>query len=247
MEILALIIPLYLLAIMSIIDALTITSETRARESVHRVQHPKIAPSTLAPTITIKREKWVRWLKLAIALIALILVSFLLAYWFKKFADSLHLPLDRYAFLAYLVVFLVAVIANLTVIAPVPIAISIMITVAQNWNPILSALAAALGGTIGELSGYYAGYAGRKIAIANDFIGFNRVEGWINRWGAWAIAFLAFQPVIPFDVGGLIAGAARMPIRKFLPALFVGKFPKYILLAYAGIGLIHFLPGSWFS
>jgi membrane protein YqaA with SNARE-associated domain len=194
-----------------------------------------------------KREKWVRWLKLAIAFIALILVSFLLAYWFKKLADSLHLPLDRYAFLAYLVVFLVALIANLTVMAPVPIAVSVMITVAQNWNPILSALAAALGGTIGELSGYYAGYAGRKIAIANDFIGFNRVESWVNRWGAWAIAFLAFQPVIPFDVGGLIAGAARMPLRKFLPALFAGKLPKYILLAYAGIGLIHFLPRSWFS
>lgn len=247
MEILALIIPLYLLAIASIIDTLTTPSETSAKESVQRVQRPKITSSTLAPTITIKHEKWARWLKLAIALIVLILVSFLLAYWFKKLADSLHLPLDRYAFLAYLVVFLVALIANLTVMAPVPIAISVMVTVAQNWNPILSALAAALGGTIGELSGYYAGYAGRKIAIANDFVGFDRVEGWINRWGAWAIAFLAFQPVIPFDVGGLIAGAARMPMHKFLPALFVGKFPKYILLAYAGIGLIHFLPRSWFS
>ena len=229
MEIFALIIPLYLLAIMSIIDALA------------------IAFPALTPPVIAKCKKWMRWLKLAFAFMALILVSFLLAYLFKRLADSLHLPLDRYAFLAYLVVFLVALIANLTVMAPVPIAISVMITVAQNWNPILSALAAALGGTIGELSGYYAGYAGRKIAVATDFVGLNRVEGWINRWGAWAIAFLAFQPVIPFDVGGLIAGAARMPMRKFLPALFVGKFPKYILLAYAGIGLIHFLPGSWFS
>jgi membrane protein YqaA with SNARE-associated domain len=194
-----------------------------------------------------KRAKWVPWLKLAAVIVALIVVSFFLAYWFNRLADSLHLPLDRYAFLAYLVVFLVALIANLTVMAPVPIAISVMITVAQNWNPVLSALAAALGGTIGELSGYYAGYAGRKIAIANDFVGFNRVEGWVHRWGAWAIVFLAFQPVIPFDVGGLIAGAARMPMRKFLPALFAGKLPKYILLAYAGIGLIHFLPVSWFS
>jgi membrane protein YqaA with SNARE-associated domain len=194
-----------------------------------------------------KREKWVRWLKLTFAFIALIFFSFLLAYWFKKLSDSMNLPLDRYAFVAYLAVFVVTLIANLTVMAPVPIAVSIMITVAQNWNPLLSALAAALGGTIGEMSGYFAGYAGRKLAVANDLIGFDRVEGWINRWGAWAIAFLAFQPVIPFDVGGLIAGAAKMPVRKFLPALFAGKFPKYILLAYAGIGLIHFLPAAWFS
>lgn len=193
------------------------------------------------------REKWLRWLKLAGAFVALILISFLLAYWFKKLADSLHLPLDRYAFVAYIVVFVVTLVANLTIVAPVPIAVSIMITVAENWNPILTALAAALGGSIGELSGYYAGYAGRKMAVANDLIGFTRVEGWINRWGAWAIVFLAFQPVIPFDVGGLIAGAAKMPMRKFLPALFAGKFPKYILLVYAGIGLIDFLPKSWFS
>lgn len=193
------------------------------------------------------REKWVRWLKLVAALIALAVISFLLAYFFNRLADSLHLPLYQYALVAYLVVFVVALVANLTVLAPVPIAVSVMITVAQNWNPVLAALAAAMGGTIGELSGYYAGLAGRKISIGSDFGGFERVESWINRWGAWAIVFLAFQPVIPFDVGGLIAGAAKMPMRKFLPALFAGKFPKYLLLAYAGIGLINFLPRSWFS
>jgi membrane protein YqaA with SNARE-associated domain len=188
-----------------------------------------------------------RWLKLVAVFLSLIVASFLLAYWFQSLMDALHLPLDRYSTLAYLIVFVVALVANLTVLAPVPIAVSIMITVAQNWNPALAALAAALGGTIGEMSGYYAGYAGRKIAISSDFVSFSRVEGWIDRWGAWAIVFLAFQPLIPFDVGGLIAGAAKMPVQKFLPALFAGKLPKYLLLAYAGVGLIHFLPQTWFS
>jgi membrane protein YqaA with SNARE-associated domain len=229
MEYLVLIVPLYWLAVMSIIDAFQSASPKGGR------------------FLVIKRQQWMHWFKLLAVIVCLIVVSFFLAYWFNRLADSLHLPLNRYAFLAYLVVFLVAVVANLTVVAPVPIAVSVMITVAQNWNPLLAALAAALGGSIGELSGYYAGYAGRKIAIANDFIDFKRVEGWIQRWGAWAIVFLAFQPVIPFDVGGLIAGAARMPLRKFMPALFAGKLPKYILLAYAGIGLIHFLPRTWFS
>jgi membrane protein YqaA with SNARE-associated domain len=193
------------------------------------------------------RQKWMRWLKLAGILVFLVLASFLLAYWFQKLIDALHLPLDRYSLLAYLLVFVVALVANLTVLAPVPIAVSVMITVARIWNPALSALAAALGGSIGELSGYYAGYAGRKIAISSDFVSFGRVEGWINRWGAWAIVFLAFQPVVPFDVGGLIAGAARMPMHKFLPALFAGKLPKYLLIVYTAIGLITFLPKSWFS
>ena len=229
MESLALIIPLYLLALMSIIDAM---------ESVL---------SGKVPLLIITRGKWLRFLKMAAIIIVLIALSFFLSYWFNRLADSMHLPLNEYAFLAYLVVFGVTLIANLTVVAPVPIAVTVMATVAQTWNPVLTALAAALGGTIGELSGYYAGYAGRKFAIANDFVGLNRVEGWIHRWGAWAIVFLAFQPIIPFDVGGLIAGAAKMPLRKFLPALFAGKFPKYILLAYAVNGVISFLPKSWFS
>jgi membrane protein YqaA with SNARE-associated domain len=247
MEIFALIIPLYLLAVMSIIDAIDTPLEPRTGESISPGGRLKITLPALIPADTRKRKTLLQWLKLAGAFIALIAFSFLIAYWFQRLVDALHLPLDRYAFLAYLVVFIVALVANLTVMAPVPIAVSIMITVAQSWNPVLAALAAALGGTIGELSGYYAGYAGRKIAVANDFVNLNRVEGWIHRWGAWAIVFLAFQPVIPFDVGGLVAGAARMPMRKFLPALFAGKLPKYILLAYAGIGLIHFLPESWFS
>jgi uncharacterized membrane protein YdjX (TVP38/TMEM64 family) len=194
-----------------------------------------------------KRSKWNRWLKLALALIALIGISFALADWFNALVENLHLPLDRYAFLAYLVVFVVALVANLTVMAPVPIAVTVMITVASEWNPALAALAAALGGTIGELSGYFAGYAGRKIAFSTDFVPYNRVEQWITRYGAWAIVFLAFQPIVPFDVGGIVAGAARMPMRKFLPALFAGKLPKFLLLAYAGVGVIGFLPKSWFS
>lgn len=194
-----------------------------------------------------KREKWISFLKLAAAFIALILVSFLLAYWFNHWVNSLNLPIDRYAILAYAVVFVVTLVANLTVLAPVPIALVVITVVAKEWNPALTALAAASGGTLGELSGYFAGYAGRKIAITSDFMGFDRVEMWITKYGAWAIVFLAFQPIIPFDVGGIIAGAARMPVRKFLPALFAGKFPKYLLLVYAAIGIIHFLPKSWFS
>ncbi|MCK4331648.1 MAG: VTT domain-containing protein, partial [Dehalococcoidia bacterium] len=88
----------------------------------------------------------------------------------------------------------------------------------------------------------YAGYLGKRIAIAEKMAGYDRVADWMNRYGLWAIFFLAFQPVIPFDIGGLVAGGARMPLYKFLPALWAGKFLKYIGFCYSGIGLIHFLP-----
>lgn len=189
-----------------------------------------------------RRSNQTKWLRLVISLIVLIGLSFGLAYLLEDAWLRFHLPLEEFAWLAYLTVFTTVLVCNLTIIAPVPIGTSIMIAAATRWNPVLVSLFGSIGGTLGELSGYYAGYLGKKIAIAENAIGYNRVADWMNRYGLWAICFLAFQPVIPFDIGGLIAGGAGMPLKKFLPALWAGKFPKYIICCYFGIALIHLLP-----
>ena len=188
------------------------------------------------------KNSQIHWIRLAITFLGILILSFGLAYLFQKLIAEFNFPLYDFAWLAYLIVFAISVIANLTVIVPVPFAASIMIAAATTWNPVLIALFGSIGGSIGELSGYYAGYLGRRIAILENVPGYQRSEHWIQRYGVWAIFFLSFQPIIPFDIGGFIAGATRMPIRKFLPALWLGKFPKYIILIYAGIGLIDFLP-----
>jgi membrane protein YqaA with SNARE-associated domain len=186
----------------------------------------------------------VHWARLLIGLVGLIVFSFGLAYLLKYLKDSLNIDLFKFEVLAYVSVFLIALLANMTIIAPVPFAIAIMVGAAEQFNPIIVALCGAAGGSLGELSGYYAGLLGKKFAIPDTIIGYKKIEGWINKYGFWAISVLALQPIIPFDVGGLIAGIAKMPIHKFLPALFVGKFPKYLLMTYAGLELINFLP-SW--
>ena len=183
------------------------------------------------------------WLRLATLLIGLVALSFGVAYLLQDLGARLHIPLGELAWLAYLSVFGTTLLSSLTIIAPAPpLAIPMMIAAATRWNPVIVALAASIGGTLGELSGYYAGYLGKRIAIAEHMAGYNRVVNWMNRYGLWSIFFLAFQPIIPFDIGGLVAGAARMPLWKFLPALWAGKFLKCIILCYSGIGLIHFLP-----
>lgn len=189
-----------------------------------------------------KKMKQVRWLRLAISLIVLIGLSLGLMWLLQEVMTLLHLPLDKFAWLAYLNAFISTLLCNLTILVPVPAVTPILIATATKWNPLMVALAASIGGTIGELSGYYAGFLGKRIAINEQVAGYNRATGWMNRYGTWAIAFLAFQPVIPFDIAGLVAGAAKVPMYKFLPALWAGKFPKYIILCYAGAGLIHFLP-----
>jgi membrane protein YqaA with SNARE-associated domain len=188
-----------------------------------------------------KQGSQINWPRLVISLVSLIAISFGLAYLFQSLGERFPLPLDKIAWLAYLIVFGTTLLCNFTIIAPVPLAASLMIAAATEWNPVMIALAASIGGTLGELSGYYAGYLGKKIAIAEYMAGYDRFAGWMHRYGMWAIFLLAFQPVIPFDIGGMIAGAARMPLRKFLPALWVGKFLKYVILCYSGIGLIQFL------
>jgi len=183
------------------------------------------------------------WLRLTLLLIGFIAISFGLTYLLRDIGTLLYLPLDELAWLAYLSIFGATLVCNLTIIAPTPpITISMMIAASSSWDPALVALAASIGGTLGELSGYYAGYLGKKIAIAEHVAGYNRVAGWMHQYGMWAILFLAFQPVVPFDLGGLVAGGARMPLWKFLPALWAGKFLKYIIICYFGLGLIRLLP-----
>jgi uncharacterized membrane protein YdjX (TVP38/TMEM64 family) len=184
----------------------------------------------------------INWWKLAATIALLIGISFGLAYLFQSVSKKLPLPLFDYAWLAYLVVFLVSLVSNLTIIAPVPFALSILIAASTKWNPVLIALFASIGASIGELSAYYAGRLGRKIAIPESAVWHSRFERWIKRYGFWAIFVLAFQPILPFDIAGLIAGAARMPLRIFFPALWLGRFPKYLIFALIGAGLISHLP-----
>jgi membrane protein YqaA with SNARE-associated domain len=195
-----------------------------------------------AKDLLTRRGSQIHWVRLLIALVGFLIVSFVIAFLLNHLVRWSHLPIYDFELLAYLTVFATALISNMTIIMPVPFAVSIMIASATKWNPFLIALAAAAGGTLGELSGYYAGYLGKKIAIPDSIFGYHRIEGWINRYGFWAISFLAVQPVVPFDIGGIVAGVARMPLHKFIPALFLGKFPKYVILVLAGIGIISKLP-----
>jgi membrane protein DedA with SNARE-associated domain len=53
---------------------------------------------------------------------------------------------------------------------------------------------------------------------------------------------MSFMPSPLFDVAGLAAGAARVPIRIFFPAVLLGKVLRGTLMAaagYWGIGIIE--------
>lgn len=129
---------------------------------------------------------------------------------------------------------------NLSVL-PLPFGVSIMLVAASHWNPVLVAFIGSIGASIGECSAYFFGSLGKKVAINDNAPGYAMMHRWISRYGMWAIALISFQPIVPFEIGGFIAGLTEMPFCQFLPALWIGKFPKYLALIFLGTEVIHFL------
>ena len=94
-------------------------------------------------------------------------------------------------------------------------------------------LISGVGEAIGEITGYALGYSGHAVVEKNRV--YVRVERWVRRYG-WTIIFLAALIPNPlFDVLGIVAGALRYPLRRFLLVVWVGKTVKNLGIAYAGM------------
>ena len=139
----------------------------------------------------------------------------------------------------YLGVFVISLILNATVIVPVSAMAIISSLGGALPFPFLVGVVGGVGAAIGEMTGYVAGLAGRELLAKNKI--YIRVEGWVQRWGMMAVFVLSIFPFL-FDIVGIIAGATRMPVWKFLIACLLGRVILYIAVAYIGSALFGFLP-----
>jgi membrane protein YqaA with SNARE-associated domain len=137
-------------------------------------------------------------------------------------------------------IFLVSVLANATILVPVP---GVVFTSAMGavFNPFWVSVAAGAGAALGELSGYLAGFSGQ--AVVENTERYERVVGWMRKYGEITILALAFFPNPLFDLAGMLAGMLKMPVWKFLFYCVIGKVLKMMMFAYAGSWLITFLEG----
>ncbi len=140
----------------------------------------------------------------------------------------------HFAVYGYPGIFVVTLIGNATVILPAP-TYAIVFAVGGVMNPYFVGVVAGLGAALGELTGYLAGVGGRGV-VENRAL-YNRLEGWMRRCGWLVIFLLAALPNPFFDVGGLMAGALRMPVWQFLLACWAGKSVRFMVLGLTG-GLI---------
>ncbi len=128
-------------------------------------------------------------------------------------------------------IFLVSLLSNATLILPVP---GVLFTSAMGavFNPFWVALASSTGATLGELSGYLAGFSGQGVIENKTW--YERVTRWMKKYGDITILVLAFIPNPLFDIAGMVAGALRMPLWRYLVFSWIGKTGKMFLFAYGG-------------
>ncbi len=131
----------------------------------------------------------------------------------------------------YLGAFLISLIFNATVILPVGNVLVISTLGAILPSATIVGLAGGAGAAIGEITGYMVGYSGRGVAERSKM--YERVEGWIRRWGTVVIFIFALVPFI-FDLAAIAAGVLRFPFWKFLLLCWLGRTIAYIVVAFIG-------------
>jgi len=147
----------------------------------------------------------------------------------------------------YLGIFVMSLAGAVSIIVPVPDTIVVFtlagLKIGDGWvfEPLLIALAATLGGAIGEVSGYLLGLTSKKVITGKYKKNMDFLSRVFNRFGAIAIFAFALTP-LPDDLVFIPLGASRYnPIKAFAPAL-TGKLLICLAVAYGSrfsIGIIR--------
>lgn len=173
-----------------------------------------------------RSRRWTRWLALGLA-IGITVAAFVAGNYFGSLKEY-----------GYLGVFLIMVISSATIVLPVPGAVAIFL-LGSTLDPWLLGLVAGVGGSIGEISGYVAGYGGGMVLEGRPI--YDRLVSWMRRRGGITIFLVALVGVFPFDVAGIAAGALRYPLWRLLLFATLGKTPRFMLIAWSGVWGIEIL------
>jgi membrane protein DedA with SNARE-associated domain len=170
-----------------------------------------------------RKRKFITNVLRVLALLAVVAITL--------FVFSIRDRVEQFAAFGYPGIFLIAMLANATVLLPAP-GVAVIYAMGAIFNPFGVGLAAGTGGALGEISGYLAGFSGQ--AVIEQMEVYDRIQPWVEKYGGWAILFLSAIPNPFFDVAGIAAGIAKMPLRTFLIFTWVGQLIKMTLFALAG-------------
>lgn len=184
------------------------------------------------------QEPWLSGTRLKVVRIIILLAVIAIT----VFIFSIRDQAEALAAYGYPGIFLLSLLSNATLILPAP-GIALTFAAGAIFNPILVALAAGAGATIGELTGYAAGFSGKGV-VENSKV-YSRLELLTEKYGHWTIFTLAFLPNPLFDLAGTSAGALGMRVPKFLFWVWLGKTLKMLIFAFAGAKSIEWLSNTF--
>lgn len=101
-------------------------------------------------------------------------------------------------------------------------------------DPWLPALVGTTGQVIGEMVSYLLGATGSRWIQRQG--AYQRVEGWIKRWGLLVVFVIAALPNPVFDIAGAVAGAAGLGWKRFFVASWAGRLIKNLVIAFVALG-----------
>ena len=144
----------------------------------------------------------------------------------------------RFQEYGYLGIFLISLIGNASIALPIP---SLFFTFvggsAFNW--VIVGLVSGIGEALGESTGYLAGYGGSAI-IENQTL-YQRMQGWMKKYGGLTIFVLSVVPNPIIDLAGIAAGASGFGYFRFLFFCWAGKTIKTLAFAAAGAYSVNWL------
>ena len=132
----------------------------------------------------------------------------------------------------YLGIFIVNVIGSASIFFPVPGLAVAFVGGGVDLNPWLVALMGAAGSTLGETTGWLAGWGGQVVVEKSKR--YAQIESWMRRYGDITVFVMAAIPNPLFDLAGLASGSLRFPLWRFLIFAFLGKVVKYTVVSLLG-------------
>jgi len=130
-------------------------------------------------------------------------------------------------------IFLVSLVSSASILLPIPNFILIF-TFGSTLNPILLALFAAIGSTIGETTGYLLGLGGKEILEDKYSRQLKRIKKMFKKYGSVVWIIILGASPLPDDIAGVFCGVIKYDFKKYFIATFIGKLILYLILAYSG-------------
>ena len=132
-----------------------------------------------------------------------------------------------------------AVILGILIVQPLLLVVPsvlMMVVAVLAYGPLWGGLLALGGSTLAALVGYAIGWALSPVTV-DHLIGEQterQIEGYVERYGFWAVAIFRVSPVLSTDAISVVAGLLEMNLWRYLAATVLGFLPLAGTIAALG-------------